>query len=477
MSSSAATLDPAARARRAIRVRGTVQGVGFRPSVYRLANAARLSGFVRNDSEGVWIEIEGEAQAVARFPDELRDQAPPLSRIDSIEVADLSPRGETGFRVVESGAPEGVTAAVPPDSATCGACLSELFDPADRRYRYPFVNCTDCGPRYTIVRDVPYDRARTTMEPFVLCASCRREYEDPADRRFHAEPNACPACGPRLELRLAEKEPIFAEEALRGAVSEIDAGRIVAVKGLGGFLLAVDARNSDAVSTLRERKHRPRKPFAVMARDLDHAAAIAVVDEPARRALVSAARPIVLLPARPGTGVAPGVAPGLSEIGVMLPYTPLHHLLLTDGPPLQVMTSGNLSEEPIARDNADALRKLAGVADAFLLHDRDIHTRADDSVVRMIAGGPVPVRRSRGFVATSVRLGFAAPPVLAVGAELKNTVCLTRGEDAFLSPHVGDLENVETLAFFEEVIGKLARLLAVEPAAVAHDLHPDYFST
>ncbi len=467
----------ACRARRALRVRGTVQGVGFRPSVHRIAKLAGLAGFVRNDSEGVWIEVEGDAKAVSRFPQLLRSGAPPLSRIDAIEIAELPPVGENEFRVVASAEQQSVRAIVPADAATCEWCLQELFDPADRRYRYPFINCTDCGPRYTIVRDVPYDRARTTMDAFPLCEACRAEYEDPANRRFHAEPNACPVCGPRLEFAKPGGVSASRDEALAEAVREIAAGKIVAVKGLGGFLLAVDATNEEAIERLRRRKHRPHKPFALMARSMEHVARIAEVTEVARRALSCPARPIVLLPSRPGSTVAPSVAPGLTEIGVMLPYTALHALLLADGPPLQVMTSGNLSEEPIAKDNAQALEKLSGVADAFLLHNRNIHTRADDSVLRIVAGAAQPIRRSRGFVPEPITLPFDSVPVLAVGAELKNAVCMTRGGEAFLSPHVGDLENPEAARFFEEVIGKLKRLLAVEPAAVAHDLHPDYFST
>lgn len=465
------------RIRVGLRVRGTVQGVGFRPNVFRLATGAGLGGFVRNDSEGVWIEVEGNPEAIARFPERLRRDAPPLSRVDAIELTRLAARGDDRFRVEVSDRADRVAASVPADAATCSECLRELFDPADRRYRYPFVNCTDCGPRYTIVREVPYDRAETTMEAFRLCGPCRAEYEDPASRRFHAEPNACPQCGPRVALVRADASPIRGEGALHEAAAGLASGRILAVKGLGGFLLACDAANEDSVAKLRERKRRPHKPFALMARDLTTVRSIARPDNAEIRALQSPAAPIVLLRARGNASVAKGVAPGLSELGVMLPYTPLHHLLLADGPSLLVMTSGNVSEEPIARDDVAALEKLSGIADAFLLHDREIHTRADDSVVRIVAGFAQPVRRSRGFVPEPIALGFSAPPVLAVGAELKNTVCLTREGEAFLSPHVGDLENPETHAFFEEVIAKLERLLGVSPEAVAHDLHPDYFST
>lgn len=465
------------RTRCAIRVRGTVQGVGFRPSVYRLARASNLAGFVRNDSEGVWIEVEGDPEAVSAFPDLLRRESPPLSRINGIEVAELAAIGETGFRVDASSSQRAAGAIIPADSATCAACLRELFDPGNRRFRYPFVNCTDCGPRYTIVRETPYDRARTTMSVFALCSACREEYEDPSDRRFHAEPNACPDCGPRLEFTRTGLPSLFGEEALGAAAAALRGGEILAVKGLGGFHLAADATDDRAVALLRRRKQRPSKPFAVMARDLRAAGKIAEIPAAAARALESPERPIVLLRANPGAAFARGIAPGLAEVGIMLPYTPLHHLLLAGGPPLLVMTSGNLSEEPIARESAEAVAKLSGVADAFLLHDREIHTRADDSVLRIVAGDAQPVRRSRGYVPKPIALPFDSVPVLAVGAELKNTVCIARGNEAFLSPHVGDLENPEAARFFEEVIEKLRRLLNVEPVAVAHDLHPDYFST
>lgn len=467
----------AARVRVGLRVRGTVQGVGFRPSVFRLAAVEGLGGFVRNDSDGVWIEVEGDAGAISRFPDRLRREAPPLSRVDAIVVTPLRTRGDFQFRVAPSERVAEATAAIPSDAATCAACLRELFDPADRRFRYPFVNCTDCGPRYTIVREVPYDRPGTTMSAFPLCKPCQAEYEDPADRRFHAEPNACPDCGPSVAFVRPGRRVLSGEEGLRAAVEDLALGRIVAVKGLGGFFLACDAANEESVARLRERKRRPHKPFALMARDLETVRSIALTDAAELHALSSPAAPIVLLRARDGATVARGVAPGLRELGVMLPYTPLHHLLLAGGPTVLVMTSGNVSEEPIARDDAFAMERLSGIADGFLVHDREIHSRADDSVLRIVAGAAQPVRRSRGFVPEPIPLGFSAPAVLAVGAELKNTVCLTRDGEAYLSPHVGDLENAETHAFFEEVIAKLERLLGLTPAAVAHDLHPDYFST
>jgi hydrogenase maturation protein HypF len=458
-------------------VRGLVQGVGFRPAVYRLAVAEGLAGRVGNDAEGVWIEVEGDAEAVSRFCAQLPSAAPPLARVDEVRSRELPLSGEVGFQVVPSAPAAAGTAAVPPDVATCAACLAEMWNPRDRRHRYPFLNCTDCGPRFTLVREVPYDRARTTMAAFALCAACRAEYQDPGDRRFHAQPTACPACGPTLSWRRAQGGACArGEAALAAAVGALGAGEVVAVKGLGGYALAVDAANEGAVSRLRERKRRPRKAFAVMVRDLEVAERLAHLDALARALLQSPERPIVLLPARSGT-LAAAVAPGLDQVGLMLPYTGLHHLLLADGPPAVVMTSGNLTDEPIAREDDEALDRLCAIADGFLLHDREIHARADDSVVRPCAGGPMMIRRARGYVPRPVRLLHRAPPLLAVGAELKNTVCLARDQEAYLSTHVGDLSHPAARAFFAEVIERLERLLGTRPVAVAHDLHPDYAST
>ncbi len=470
--------NPAGPARHALRVRGTVQGVGFRPMVYRVARAARLGGFVRNDAEGVVIEIEGDARAVASFPDALRREAPPLARIDAIEIEERAVCGEVEFRIAASVSVATATRAIiPADTAICEACLRELFDPEDRRFRHPFVTCTDCGPRYTIVRDVPYDRSRTTMASFAMCPECRTEYEDPADRRFHAEPIACHACGPRVALVVRGECVGEGEEAIARASALLAGGAVLAVKGLGGYQLAVDARDDGAVGLLRERKRRPHKPFALMVRDVDTAEAIARLSEPAREALASPARPIVLLPARSGGGVAWSVAPGLSELGIMLPTTPLHHLLLERAPAVLVMTSGNVADEPIAKDDDDALQRLEPIADAFLVHERAIHTRADDSVVRIVAGAAQPVRRGRGLAPDPVRLDVASEPILAVGADLKNAVCVTREDEAFLSQHIGDLGSLDARSFFEEVAARLGRLLGVEPQVVAHDLHPEYAST
>lgn len=458
--------------RHGIRVRGTVQGVGFRPAVYRAAANARLSGFVRNDAEGVWIEVEGAPAAVEEFPDRLLRALPPLARIDAIEIEPRAPTGDDVFLVRTSRASGAVRAAIPADIATCAACVRELFDPKDRRYRYPFINCTDCGPRYTIVRDLPYDRAKTTMAVFAMCEACRAEYEDPLDRRFHAEPIACANCGPSVTLM---PDGARGDAAVERACQLLRLGRVVAVKGLGGWQLACDARDEAAVARLRARKLRPHKPFAVMTAD---PSALVVLDAPTLAALRDPSQPIVLAPSR--GEVAPSVAPRLGELGVMLPTTPLHHLLLANGPPALVMTSGNLADEPIAIDDDDAYATLGPIADAFLGHDRAIHTRADDSVGRVVHGHLSPIRRGRGWAPAPISLGpdaKDAPPILAVGAEVKNAVCLTRGDEAFVSQHIGDLSGPKAQAFFEESIAKLGRLLGVVPRAVAHDLHPDYAAT
>jgi hydrogenase maturation protein HypF len=462
--------------RRAIRIRGIVQGVGFRPAMFRLADELGLAGFVRNDREGVWLEIEGEPTVLDRFVAGLPAAAPPASRIDAVEVESMGALDEHAFRIAESPpavAGRDAAAAIPADLAPCADCLRELTDPADRRYRYPFINCISCGPRFTIVRDVPYDRAKTTMATFAMCSACVAEYEDPRVRRFHAEPNACPECGPKA--RLVGGDPLEGDAAVRAAAGAVAAGAIVAVKGAGGFVLAVDATNEVAVQRLRERKRRPHKPFAVMGRSLTELARIARLDDASRALITAPTRPIVLVPARGGV-VAPSVAPGLGDLGVYLPPTPLQHLLLADGPALQVMTSGNLAEEPIARTDAEAIDKLAKVADLFLVHDREVHARADDSVVRTASRG-IPMRRARGFVPAAIELGFDGPPVLAVGGHERNTVCLAAGGKAVLSQHVGDLDHVESMAFFLEAVAHLAELVGAKPELVVHDLHPDYQST
>jgi hydrogenase maturation protein HypF len=440
--------------------------------MYRLARELGLAGFVRNDREGVWLEVEGMADAVDCFVGRIATAVPPAARIDRVEIAALRPCQDDEFRIADSEtavAGPRVTA-IPADLAPCADCLRELADPEDRRYRYPFINCTACGPRFTIVREVPYDRPNTTMAPFVMCRACRSEYEAPADRRFHAEPIACPACGP-----IARFDSLEGDAAVRAAAAAIVDRAIVAVKGAGGFVLAVDATSETAVARLRDRKQRPHKPFAVMVRSLDIAERIAVLDERARQALASPQRPIVLAPTR---GCLPrNIAPGLSDIGVFLPPTPLQHLLLADGPALQVMTSGNVSDEPIARTNAEARERLAGIADVFLTHDREIHARADDSVVRPSRDRTIPMRRARGFVPETIAVPKANKVVLAVGGHERSTVCLAHAGTALLSPHIGDLDHPDADAFFRESIAHLETLLGVPAEVVVHDLHPDYRST
>ncbi len=458
-------------------MRGCVQGVGFRPAICKLAARLGVAGFVRNDGEGVWIEVEGGVAAVQGFLAALPAAVPAPARIESLETGPAQRLGETLFRIEPSQAPGSVGARIPPDLGPCAACVRELEDPTDRRFRYPFINCTACGPRFSIVRQLPYDRARTTMVAFELCPRCRREYDDPADRRFHAEPNACPTCGPRLSLIVPGQAPLRGSAALAGAIALIRTGQIVAVKGAGGFVLAADAAPGSAVPELRQRKGRRHKPFAVLARDLATVRAVAQVDAASADALVSAARPIVLCPLTAGAVIDPQVAPGLAEVGFFLPPTPLQALLVQQGPALQVMTSGNLSEEPIARDNDEALVRLASLADAFLLHDREIHTRVDDSVVRVVAGRARCLRRARGFVPEPLPLPPGGPPLLAVGGQMKATVCLGDGARAYLSQHLGDLQDLGSFRFFQEAIDKLIGLVGCPPAAVVHDRHPDYRST
>ncbi len=465
---------------------GIVQGVGFRPFVHRLAASLALHGFVRNDSRGVELEVEGFAGAVARFLERLPAERPPLARIDSLEVEELSPTGACGgFAILGSAAGEATEALISPDIATCDACLAELRDPSDRRFRYPFINCTDCGPRFTIVRGVPYDRALTTMAGFTMCDSCRAEYEDPANRRFHAQPNACPVCGPRARLVDAARGDAAAappEDAVRAAAAALRAGAIVAVKGLGGYHLACRADDVAVVATLRRRKGRDDKPFALMARDVQSARRLVRLGAEEEAILSSRERPIVLAARRSDAPVADAVAAGRRELGVMLPYTPLHHLLLADaGVPL-VMTSGNVSDEPIAYDDAEAAERLRHLADLFLLHDRPIGTRTDDSVVRVVSLGgarvPMMLRRSRGYVPLPFELPDPLPrPVLACGPELKCTFAVGRGRRVWVGHHIGDLENYETLRSYREGIAHFERICAVAPETAVHDLHPDYLST
>jgi hydrogenase maturation protein HypF len=471
--------------RHRIRVTGTVQGVGFRPFVYRHALRLGLRGFVQNDSAGVLLEVEGSEPAVRELARLLVDDAPPLARVASVQTGVIPLADDPDFAIVESGATVGATAPVSIDTATCAACLAEVDDPADRRYRYPFTNCTDCGPRYTIVESVPYDRAATTMARFTMCAACRAEYDDPADRRFHAQPNACPTCGPRLRWTRTRPSPpgggdgLEGDDALTAAVAALRAGEIVAIKGIGGFHLAVDAADDAAVAELRRRKARDDKPFAVMVPDLAAARRLCELGDAATAALTAVGRPIVLAPRRPDAPVAAGVAPGLADLGLLLAYSPLHHLVIAGvGRPL-VMTSGNLSDEPIAHEDADARARLSALVDGVLGHDRGIHMRCDDSVVRSAPSGWVQVvRRSRGLAPEPLPLSVAAQrPILAVGGELKSTVAITLGPDVVVSHHIGDLEHLATYRSFLQAIDHLRALYGVTPEVVAHDLHPEYLST
>ena len=488
-----ATSSPIAVLRKKIQVRGVVQGVGFRPFVYNLARGLGLSGYVLNSSSGVTIEIEGSDAAVSQFLETLAQHPPPLAEINQVLTTELEPNGESSFAIQESVSEQGKFALVSPDVATCADCWRDFTDPANRRYGYPFTNCTNCGPRYTIVRDIPYDRPNTTMASFRMCAECQAEYDDPTDRRFHAQPNACPVCGPTLVL--AKSESLlpangdafgFGElsiSILRDLRTLLHQGQIVALRGLGGFHLACDAQNAPSVECLRERKRRSDKPFALMVRDLATVERLCFVNQADRELLLSPRRPIVILPRRAGNGIPDAVSPHNHTLGVMLPYTPLHYLLFgesTSDPPeftALVMTSGNMSEEPIVTRNEEAWPRLDAIADWFLLHNRDIYMRADDSVVRSFEGRPLVIRRSRGYAPQSVDLGMEVDEILACGAELKNAFCLTKGRYAFLSQHIGDLENYETLLFFQETLANLKKLFRVEPRAVAYDLHPLYMST
>jgi len=509
-----------------LEVRGIVQGVGFRPFVHALATRLGLTGFVRNESSGVTLQIQGPSPSIRSFQTELEHKPPPLAHIGRITATRLPVRTERVFLILESHATTGRSTPVSPDMATCDQCLAELFDPSDRRYGYPFINCTNCGPRFTILRDVPYDRPRTTMAPFTMCPECQREYDDPADRRFHAQPNACPTCGPHVWLVTGEtcrneaafrgplEETLLRTAAIEAARRCLAEGQIVAIKGLGGFHLACDATNNRAVQTLRERKGRQEKPLALMVRDLAAARRLARVTDAEAVRLVSCQRPIVLLrrlgrsgQERPGQGgvyaphfsdevtrlpdavarlsdwvarLSDWVAPGNASLGIMLPYTPLHHLIVGDKP--LVMTSGNLSEEPIVRENFQAYRQLANLADAFLLHDRQIHTVCDDSVIQVVENEELPIRRSRGYAPMPLDLAPLGKPepersILAVGGELKATFCLTRGEEAYLSQHIGDMGNLETLTALERGVDHFCDLFQTQPQQVACDLHPGYLSS
>jgi hydrogenase maturation protein HypF len=458
-----------------------VQGVGFRPFVYRVATALGLAGHVLNDSSGVLVEVEGPADQVAALQRVLLEDAPPLARVTAVDAERLSPAGLRGFRIVESHDAGTADAPVSVDTTTCPECLAEVDDPSDRRYGYAFTNCTNCGPRYTIVLGVPYDRPATTMAGFTMCSRCQAEYDDPADRRFHAQPNACPACGPQLSWRTTHEDPSDATleaSPLAAAVAAILDGCIVAMKGLGGYHLVADATNTAAVAELRRRKARDDKPFAIMVPSLDAAEALCDLDAPAIEALTSIRRPIVLAQRRAGTGVADAVAPGLPELGLMLPYTPLHHLLMRGAARPLVMTSGNLSDEPIAHDDVDANARLGPLVDGLLQHDRPIHIRSDDSVVRAQPHRVQVLRRSRGYAPEPMRLPFrSSHAVLGVGAELKSTISVARADWVVASHHIGDLEHLATYRSFLQAVEHLPRLYGVEPRLVVHDMHPEYLST
>lgn len=479
-------------------VQGVVQGVGFRPFVYGVATRLGLSGFVYNDCSGVTIEVEGASPALSSFRETLTSQLPPLAHIEHIAVTVTPVIGSKGFSIIESQGNQGAHTLVSPDLSICEDCLRELFDPNDHRYRYPFINCTNCGPRFTIIQDVPYDRPLTTMAPFALCPECEREYHSPDNRRFHAQPNACPICGPQLEFHWSNEQipdalarffdrdpsPLHGEAALRQAQQVLIHGGIVAIKGIGGFHLACDARNTHAVARLRRRKTRGDKPFAIMARDLASALQVAEANATEIGLLTSRERPIVLLKRRASPLISSQVAPGNPDLGVMLPYSPLHYLLFTplasEGlqmPAWLVMTSGNFADEPIVTDNEVALTQLARLADCLLLHNRAIYMPCDDSVLRVHAGQPLPVRRSRGYAPLPVKLPFSMPPTLAVGGELKNTFCLAQDDYALMSQHIGDMQDVDTLENFERIVTHMKKLFRIEPEVVVCDLHPGYLST
>ena len=458
-----------------IAVSGTVQGVGFRPFVYRLAEKYNLAGWVCNTAAGVLIEAEGREEDLRGFLESVRSEAPALASILAVCAKMVSPAGGAGFIIRGSLDDAEIQPIVPPDVAMCADCLADISAPGNRRYRYPFTNCTNCGPRFTIIRRIPYDRPNTTMHAFRMCPECRAEYENPMDRRFHAQPNACPACGPHLSLdgKSCPDDP----EVISKAAALLRDGKTLAVKGLGGYHLACDARNTEALSALRMRKGRSGKPLAMMCADLDEIRRVCEVDPVSEALLLSPERPIVLMPARPNSGISPLVAPGTASLGVMLPYTPLHQLLLAESPPSLVMTSGNLSEEPIAYRDEDALERLGHIADHILAHDRPIHMGCDDSVARVNEGAPMVIRRARGYVPRPIELDVSMPRVLACGGDLKSTFCLTKGNLALLSQHLGDLDNAPTLEHYRQSVDHFCRFFDVQPEVIAHDLHPDYHST
>ena len=459
-----------------IGITGIVQGVGFRPFIYNLAQKHLLRGWVLNNEKGVFIDSEGEDGNLDQFIQDIPKLAPPLAKIESFDVRHLEPFGYTTFEIKRSEEVQEKFVLISPDVATCDQCLSELFSPQDFRYHYPFINCTLCGPRFTIIKDIPYDRHKTTMAPFKMCPICQKEYDDPPDRRFHAQPNACTVCGPSLRLEDRDGKEIDGDP-IEKTLNLFEKGYIVAIKGLGGFHLACDAKNNEAVSLLRTRKFREDKPFAVMCRDMEEIKKHCEVNQEEERLLLDIERPIVILSRKKDSEISHAVAPYQDTLGVMLPYSPLHHLLLNGSLKTLVMTSGNVSDEPISYKNGEAKNRLFNIADYFLFHNREIHMRCDDSVTRVFDKKPYILRRSRGYVPFPIKLSSPLEMILACGGELKNTFCLTRDHYAFISHHIGDLENLETLTSFEEGIEHFKRLFYIKPEAVAYDLHPDYLST
>jgi len=461
-----------------IKVRGVVQGVGFRPFVYRLANKFHLSGWVRNTSGNVTIEVEGQEAEINSFLSSLKNEAPPVAHIRDIATETIAIKGDIGFNILESKAKAGEYQPISGDIATCNECLKEIFAPDNRRYLYPFTNCTNCGPRFTIIKDIPYDRPLTTMHKFIMCPDCQAEYDDPLNRRFHAQPNACPVCGPSLQLKDGEGNAIACRDVLKKSAKLLKEGNIVAIKGMGGFQLACDATNGDIVARLRQRKRRPGKPFALMMASLEEIRKHCLVSPSEEELLLSAQSPIALLKwRRDVSNITEAVAERNKYLGVMLPSTPLHHILLRYASIPLVMTSGNISEEPICKDNDEAIRRLKGIADYFLLHNRDIYSRYDDGVYLVEKNEARALRRARGHAPSPIMLPSQSKQILACGAEEKNTFCLTRDSYAFLSQHIGDMDNEETLEHYQDTIGLYQRLFRVEPEAIAHDMHPEYHAT
>ncbi len=461
-----------------IHINGIVQGVGFRPFVWQVAGQHGICGTVANTSEGVRIHAQGSPENMENFCRDLRERKPPLSHITEINIFPESPKDFSDFSIVQSSGENRVSTLISPDMAVCKDCVREMRNPKDRRYRYPFINCTNCGPRYTIIDNIPYDRVHTSMKVFPMCPECQAEYDNPANRRFHAQPNACPVCGPHIALHDSQGNRIISDDPVRKTAELLKAGHILAIKGLGGFHLAADAQNSDAVRSLRKRKGREEKPFALMSRDVEHILCYAFAEAEEESLLVSPQRPIVLLQKKNPNPLADAIAPGNRNFGVMLPYTPLHYLLFDDGDfTALVMTSANRSEEPIVISNDEAFELLADIADFFLVHNRDIYLRSDDSIVRHVCGSARFIRRSRGYAPRPIFLKKEIPSVLGCGAELKNTICLSKGKNAFLSQHIGDMENLQSLDFFQLTVRHLKRILDIEPKIIAHDLHPDYMTT